>query len=58
MKIVKRINYWLRLFGFRKRQESQIEQECNALKDKCAFYKNEAKEATKMLRLKHQKQTA
>lgn len=47
--MIKKIDYWLRLFGFKKREKTIKEKMCEAAKDKCQQYKQEAREATNIL---------
>lgn len=50
-KISKKVSFWLHFFGFAKREKSIKEKMCEATIDLCKQYKEEAREATRQLRM-------
>ena len=59
MKIIRVIDHWLQIFGFRKKQKSIKEKMCIAACELKERYVKEAKEATANLRMeKNSKQVA
>lgn len=54
----KSVAYWLRVFGFMKREKSIKEKMCEAACDLKDKYKKEAREATAQLVIDHEQQLA